>query len=108
MQGSLFVIPDGEPLPESSLAPVRKFVQMWTTNDLAKDADSLANRNFNQGKAAFESAGCIKCHKIGDAGVNLGPDLTKVSERFKGGKLLQQMLEPSSEVNKQYQPGSPP
>lgn len=103
MQGSLFVIPDGEPLPESSLAPVRKFVQMWTTNDLAKEADSLANRNFNQGKAVFESAGCIKCHKIGDAGVNLGPDLTKVSERFKGAKLLQQMLEPSSEVNKQYQ-----
>ncbi len=85
------------------IGSVRKFVQMWTTNDLAKEADSLANRNFNQGKAAFESTGCIKCHKIGDAGVNLGPDLTKVSERFKGGKLLQQMLEPSSEVNKQYQ-----
>ena len=33
----------------------------------------------------------------------MGPDLTKVSERFKGQKLLQQILEPSTEINKQYQ-----
>jgi putative heme-binding domain-containing protein len=33
----------------------------------------------------------------------LGPDLTKIAERFKGQKLLQQMLEPSTEINKQYQ-----
>ncbi len=103
MQGSLYVIPDGEPLPESAFAPVRKFVQMWSTAELANDADSLAHRNFEQGRKTFEVAGCSKCHKIKDLGTALGPELTKVSERFKGQKLMQQILEPSSEVNKQYQ-----
>ena len=103
MQGSLFVIADGEPLPESANAPVRKFVQMWTTKDLASDADSLANRNFENGRKTFALAGCSKCHKINDRGVAPGPDLTKVAERFKSQKLLQQMLEPSTEINKQYQ-----
>lgn len=103
MQGSLFVIADGEPLPESASAPVRKFVQMWTTQDLAAEADSLTGRNFENGRKTFEVAGCSKCHKVNDLGVNLGPDLSKVTERFKGAKLLQQIMEPSTEINKQYQ-----
>jgi putative heme-binding domain-containing protein len=40
---------------------------------------------------------------MNDIGTALGPDLTKVSERLKGQKLLQQILEPSTEINKQYQ-----
>ncbi|HQZ69645.1 MAG TPA: heme-binding protein, partial [Planctomycetaceae bacterium] len=38
-----------------------------------------------------------------DKGTTLGPDLTKVAERFKDQKLLQQILDPSTEINKQYQ-----
>lgn len=103
MQASLYVIPDGEPLPESANAPLRRFVQMWTTADLAVDADALAHRSFEQGRSTFEMAGCIKCHKLKDTGTVLGPDLTKVAERFRGQKLLQQILAPSTEINKQYQ-----
>jgi len=103
MQGSLYVIPDGEPLPESAYAPIRKFTKMWTTKDLASEADTLAHRNFEQGRSVFTEAGCIKCHKLNDKGTTLGPDLTKVAERFKGQKLLQQILDPSTEINKQYQ-----
>jgi len=103
MQASLYVIPDGEPLPESANVPVRRFVQMWTTADLAADADALMHRSFEQGRSTFEMAGCIKCHKLRDTGTALGPDLTKVAERFRGQKLLQQILAPSTEINKQYQ-----
>ena len=103
MQGSLFVIPEGEALPEIATASVRKFVQLWSVAELAADADSLASRSFEQGQKTFETAGCSKCHKMNDIGTALGPDLTKVSERFKGQKLLQQILEPSTEINKQYQ-----
>jgi putative heme-binding domain-containing protein len=103
MQGSLFVIPDSDPLPETAFAPVRKFVQMWSVAELAADADTLSGRSFDQGQKTFESAGCSKCHKMNELGTALGPDLTKVSERFKGQKLLQQILEPSTEINKQYQ-----
>lgn len=103
MQGTLYVIPDGEPLPDSAEAPVRKFTKMWTTAELAPASDTLAHRNFAQGRSVFTEAGCIKCHKIRDTGTALGPDLTKVSDRFKGHKLLQQILDPSTEINKQYQ-----
>jgi putative heme-binding domain-containing protein len=103
MQASLYVIPEGEPLPEIVVAPVRKFVQMWSTAELAAEADSLTRRSFDAGRSTFETAGCIKCHKMKDSGTPLGPDLTKVAERFRGQKLLQQILEPSTEVNKQYQ-----
>lgn len=103
MQGSLFVLPEGAPLPQTAFAPVRSFVRMWTTKDLADASDSLKSRSFDRGKQVFESAGCIKCHKMNNVGSALGPELTKVSERFKGQKLLQQILEPSTEINKQYQ-----
>ncbi len=103
MQGSLFVLPEGAALPETAFAPVRSFVRMWTTKDLADAADNMKSRSFERGKQVFESAGCIKCHKMNNAGSTLGPELTKVAERFKGQKLLQQVLEPSTEINKQYQ-----
>ena len=103
MQGSLYVIPDGEPLPESTLAPARKFVQLWTTGDLAADADKLQGRSFEQGRTTFEAAGCSKCHRMNNTGTALGPELTRVAERFKGQKILQQLLEPSTDINKQYQ-----
>lgn len=103
MQGSLFVLPEGAALPETAFAPVRNFVRMWTTKDLADASENLKSRSFERGKQVFESAGCIKCHKMNNVGSTLGPELTKVSERFKGQKLLQQVLEPSTEINKQYQ-----
>jgi putative heme-binding domain-containing protein len=35
-------------------------------------------------------------------GAKIGPDLTKVSEKYKGEKLLRQILEPSTEINEQF------
>jgi putative heme-binding domain-containing protein len=103
MQGSLFVLPEGAVLPESAFVPVRSFVRTWATADLADDADQLKGRSFVQGRAVFESAGCSKCHRIGESAAGPGPELTKVSERFRGRRLLQQILEPSAEIHQQYQ-----
>ncbi|MDP7254313.1 MAG: L-sorbosone dehydrogenase, partial [Planctomycetota bacterium] len=33
----------------------------------------------------------------------LGPDLTKVSEKYKGQALLEQILDPSEEINEKFQ-----
>ena len=51
----------------------------------------------------FQVAGCIKCHKINCIGSQLGPDLTGIHKRFQGVKLLQQILQPSKEINQKYQ-----
>jgi len=57
-----------------------------------------------RGMQAFVKARCNQCHKVAGHGLNLGPDLSDVSKRYKGRKLLQQLLEPSSEINKKFQP----
>lgn len=103
MQGSLFVLPEGTAVPESAFVPARSFVRTWTTGDLAAEVDQLTGRSFRQGRSVFESAGCSKCHQMGEGTAGPGPELTKVSERFRGRRLLQQILEPSAEIHQQYQ-----
>jgi len=55
-----------------------------------------------RGMQAFVKARCNQCHQVQGHGENLGPDLTDVAKRYKGRKLLQQIIEPSSEINKKY------
>src|SRR5690606_9974270 len=46
-------------------------------------------------------ANCMQCHKIGDEGFAVGPDLVTVAQ---GGaeKILVNVLDPNREVNPQY------
>lgn len=104
MQGSLFVLPDDQPLPEPTDEELsRRFVRSWTLEDLQDDADLLTGRAYEKGKAVFAQAGCSKCHRVRDDGSPLGPELTQIADRFRGTRLLQHVLEPSFEINKQFQ-----
>lgn len=104
MRGTLYVLPDDAVLPEPTADEIaRKFVKRWHVEDFEGNADRLAGRSVANGKVVFTTAGCIKCHRLANEGTKLGPDLTDVTKRFKGQKLLQQILEPSTEINKQFQ-----
>lgn len=104
MRGSLYVLPDDQPLPEpSDDEQDRKFIKRWSLADFASESDDLAGRSVSRGETVFTIAGCIKCHKVGDKGTTLGPELTDIQKQFKGSQLLRQILEPSTEINKQYQ-----
>ncbi len=50
----------------------------------------------------FSVAGCINCHKMGDEGAAIGPDLTKVSEKYSLPEILREIFEPSAVVNPDY------
>src|SRR6185295_19492217 len=109
MNGVMQVVPKGAPLAPSVLAtaapssgPSRKFVKMWSTAELEEDAKALSGRSFARGRELFTAAGCIKCHTIAGEGSKLGPDLSKVAEKYRGEKLLRQILEPSTEINDQF------
>jgi len=78
-------------------------VKQWKMKDLVADVSHLKNRSFSRGLEMFHVASCSKCHKINCLGTSLGPALTEVSKRFAGEKLLQQILHPSSEINKNFQ-----
>lgn len=82
------------------------FVKDWTVLELADAAEQTSQRttpeSVNRGMIAFLKTGCIKCHPIGGQGAHTGPDLTNVVSKYQGSKLLQQIIEPSSEMNKDF------
>ena len=80
------------------------FVKDWKMADFAELPEFRSDdATLMRGMAAFVKARCNQCHVVAGHGISLGPDLTKVAERVKGRKLLQQLLEPSSEINRKFQ-----
>lgn len=45
---------------------------------------------------------CLSCHKVGAKGVDLGPDLSKIAAKLKREKLLENLLQPSKEIEPKY------
>src|SRR5262245_34326960 len=54
------------------------------------------------GKAIFEKT-CSPCHRFGEMGHDVGPDLTTVNSRFKKRDILESVLFPSKIISDQYQ-----
>ena len=45
---------------------------------------------------------CKNCHKIGDQGQPLGPNLTQIGKKLDKPKLLENILEPSKTIDPQF------
>jgi len=81
----------------------RKFVKAWTTADLQPFLNQVGSgRNFARGKQIYAQAQCIACHRYGDQGGAIGPDLTAVAARFKRQDILESITEPSKVISEQY------
>jgi len=82
----------------------RSFVKQWTVADLEPDLDRVGSgRDFLEGKNAFNDAQCILCHRFGNEGGSVGPELTAAASKYSRRDILQSMLEPSKVVSDQYQ-----
>jgi putative heme-binding domain-containing protein len=82
----------------------RTFVKDWKMQDFASDLDkATSGRNFETGKEVFTAAQCLACHRFGNEGGSVGPDLSAVSSRFNTKDLLESILDPSKVVSEQYQ-----
>ena len=58
-----------------------------------------------RGRAVFvdnPSAQCKMCHRLGDVGQNVGPDLAKVGAKYDRAAMLEQILEPSRTIEPPY------
>ena len=55
-----------------------------------------------RGALAFEKATCHKCHRYGDNGEAMGPDLTSLTKRFSRKEILQAIVYPSHVISSQY------
>jgi menaquinol-cytochrome c reductase cytochrome b/c subunit len=51
---------------------------------------------FQEGRAVAASSGCLGCHKIGENGNTLGPNLTHIGERLGRDALARTLINPTS------------
>jgi putative membrane-bound dehydrogenase-like protein len=81
---------------KSSTADQETFVQAA----LARTGDAERGR-----KLFFDvdRVQCSKCHRIGDQGERIGPDLTGIGDRFSRIHIIESILEPSRTVTPGYQ-----
>ncbi len=67
-------------------------------------ADAQASGDPHRGLVVFSSAesACLSCHKLGDHGGTVGPDLSKVSPTRKPHEIVESVLWPARHVDKEY------
>ena len=70
----------------------------WQAPTLPLQGDPIAGE-----KLFFSSElACAQCHRVGDRGGKVGPDLTKAHLRFSREKLAAELLRPSDRVSDKY------
>jgi len=83
----------------------RSVVKQYKTEDLQAKLDQAGKAGFamTKGRDAYIQAQCIKCHRCGQEGGAVGPDLTSIAARFSRRDLLESMTEPSKVLSDQFQ-----
>jgi putative heme-binding domain-containing protein len=78
---------------------------MWTLEELSKAAGTgMSGRDFENGRKMFAAAACYACHRFRDGGGMNGPDLTGAGGRYSPHDFLDQIINPSKEINEQFAP----
>jgi putative membrane-bound dehydrogenase-like protein len=74
--------------------------ERFTAAALARAGNPAHGREIFLNK---EKSQCIKCHRIGDTGENIGPDLTGLGNRFSKVHIIESILEPSRTISPSYE-----
>ncbi|MCY2959416.1 MAG: GDSL-type esterase/lipase family protein [Planctomycetota bacterium] len=105
MNGILRVVASEDGAEESAIAqagPTRKFVRNWRYDELAQDTAKISTRDAARGRAVFEAASCLSCHKVDDVGGTTGPELRGVVARYTPAEILQNVLDPSKTIAPEF------
>lgn len=96
---------DAQPIASvGPVAPSRPFVKEWKLDELTQLAnEKLTGRSFENGRKMFAAGNCFGCHRFGNEGGAMGPDLTGIAGRFSRRDLLESIVEPSKSISDQYQ-----
>jgi len=90
-------------LPEAAL-PVDTQQNKWKYEELLEFVTGKESQSGDpaNGALVFQKANCEKCHRYGDRGEMMGPDLTTLANRFTRKEILQSILYPSHTISSQY------
>lgn len=71
--------------------------------DLLPDVERGGVRpNLERGRRAFVDAQCISCHRFGNDGGPVGPELSGAGSKYDRHSLLESILEPSKVIAEPY------
>ncbi|MDP7204212.1 MAG: hypothetical protein QGH11_01480, partial [Pirellulaceae bacterium] len=91
------------PLENIPPPPERPLVKDWNLNDLRPAVSTIASgRSHQGGRQALLAASCLRCHRVGNEGGQVGPDLTGVGRRFTPLAILESIVEPSRVIDPKY------
>jgi putative heme-binding domain-containing protein len=100
--GTLAVIVDPPAKPSPAFV-ARTTVKEWKMDDLTASLDQAGKgRSFEKGRKAFVDLMCLQCHRFGDDGGSMGPDITASASRFNRRDLLEAIIDPSKVISDQY------
>jgi hypothetical protein len=60
------------------------------------EIDLATSPQYEEGKEITASAGCLGCHKIGENGNTLGPNLTEIGDRLGKDAIARTLINPTS------------
>jgi len=97
------VIAGSQPKSVSVDTGTRKFVKLWSLEDLLPlTAENLEDRDISNGRQAFTAASCFACHRVNGEGGSIGPDLSASMRRFSIRDFLEAVIEPSKVISDHY------
>ena len=110
MRGVMKVVPNLEkyladnPLPDvTPTLDARPFVKDWKYEDLVGSLAKLkSGRSYTNGKNLFKVAACATCHKMGETGGDVGPNLAKWDPKLKPADLLRELTDPSKIIKEKF------
>lgn len=91
-KANYFVVIRAKPLPPPAVPA-----------SVATSLAALAKADARRGEALFfHGAACATCHRLGDRGINFGPDLTNLGARMEAKHVVQSILEPSAVITEGF------
>jgi putative heme-binding domain-containing protein len=80
----------------------RPVVQRWQVSDLDQILRHDHEPDSERGAKLFEQTLCIRCHRVNGAGGSVGPELSRVANRFGPRDLLEMIVDPHKTVDEKY------
>jgi putative heme-binding domain-containing protein len=77
----------------------------WTVDSALEtlNEEPLIGRSHANGKKMFSAGLCIACHRFGDEGGGVGPDLTNLAKRSDYKSMLESTIHPNMVVSNQFE-----
>ena len=84
--------------------PEDQGLDKWSYEELLTFLNTSAGLNGDpqRGRQTYVAAQCAACHRKGNHGESIGPDLTTVAQRFQRKEILEAIVFPNHEIPERY------